>query len=210
MRVARQGLGRGCGDQGRVPVHDHALTRHRHGRRHQLRPGLAAIGTMREAHAVHHAGNGHGSGTLHVAVVHHQGPGEEIRGAAVACERIVGRVQAARRAHAEVHHPGAAFVGAPQHHAAAGGHAAHPRLHHPQGEGSGHGGIHGIAACSQHRRTHVSGPPMLRGHHASFGGHHMFANVLGIGEVVSVLGHAGFRSSSVVSKAAHHQRREMR
>ena len=120
-----------------------------------------------------------------VAVVQHRGPGEEILGdGAAAGERIVGRIERHRRAHAVVDHAGAAFAGAPQHHGAAGGRPAHPGLDHADGEGDRDGGVHRVAAGIEHGRADFGRAAVRRGDHAAAGGDHRFADDLGAGKVI--------------------------
>ena len=140
---------------------------------------------MREAHAGDDARHRDGGGAAHVAVVEHRRPGEQILGGpAAGRERIVGRIERHRRAHAVVDHAGAVFTGAPQHHGAAGGGPAHPGLDHADRERDGDGGVDRIAAGVEHARADLRRAAMRGRHHATAGGDDDFADDLGAGEVV--------------------------
>ncbi len=172
------------GEQRGEPVDQQAFLRERHGGRDEVAPGHAAVFRMGEAHAGDHARHGDGGGALDVAVVEHRGPGEQLLGRLAAGERIVGRIERQRRAHAVVDHAGAAFIGAPQHHGAAGGRPAHPGLDHADRERHGDGGIDRVAAGVEHARADL-GRAAVRGRdHAAARGDHGFADDLGAGEVV--------------------------
>jgi hypothetical protein len=120
-----------------------------------------------ELHARDHAGHRDCGRALHVAVVLHQGPGEEVLRLAALGERIVGRIQGARRAHAVVDRVRARLVRAPDLHAAARGEAAHPGLDHADRKGGRDRGVDRVAARLEHRCTHFRGPPVLGRDHAA-------------------------------------------
>ena len=139
---------------------------------------------MRFFHAGDHAGHRDRAGTVHVAIVFHPRPREQVGGGAVAGQRIILDAQAARRAHAVVDHFIAVLARAIEHHRAAAAEAAHPRLQRPERKGGRDHSIDAVAAGGQHLGADLCGFSRLRGDDAAFGGHRGFADLLGVGELV--------------------------
>ena len=183
--VGRERARRRGGEQRREPVDQQALLRQRHRGRDEIAPRQAAVFGVREAHAGDHARHRHGGRALHVAIVDHRGPGEQVLGGSAAGrKRIVGRIERHRRAHAVVDHAGAALAGAPQHHGAAGRRPAHPGLDHAERKRDRDRGIDRIAAGFEHAGADLGGAAVGGGHHAAAGGDDGLADDLGAGEVV--------------------------
>jgi hypothetical protein len=139
---------------------------------------------VRERHARDDAGNGDRARALHVAIVLDARPGEQI-GRFAAHDGVIRRIQSAGRAHAVVDDVGLRLGGAPQHHAAAGRHAAHPGLHHADRERRGDRGVDRVAARLEDRGADFGGALVLRRDHAAARRDDTLANQLRVGEVVA-------------------------
>jgi len=87
---------------------------------------------------------------MHIAVVLHPRPRENVGRCAIAGKRIVFDAQARRRAHAVVDHLIAVLAGAIEHHRPATADAAHPRFQHAKRKGGRNHRIDAIAARRQY------------------------------------------------------------
>ena len=148
------------------------------------REGIDAAKELRKRHPGNHAWNGERRSAQHIAIVLHQRPGEEVGRLAFPGERIVGRVELARRTHAVVHGVRCGVAGAPDLHAAARGESAHPGLDHANGEGGGDGRVDRVAARFEHCSADLGRASVLCRHHAAARRHDGLADDLRVREVI--------------------------
>jgi len=186
--IARKPARRRGDDQGGVPVDMQSLARKPDRRLQQLAPRHDAEARMRDPHPIHQPRHGDRRRPLHVAVVHHRLPGEQIARLARARERVVGRIEPARRAHPVIDRVGPPLVRAPDHHRAAAGGTAHPRFGHAHGEGHRDGRVDGVAAGRKRFGADRRRASMLGGDDAALGLHQDLADLLGSGKVAFHVG----------------------
>ena len=186
--IARQRARVCTGQQRCIKVDDQTILGELGGRRHEVAPGQASEQAVRQIHARHHAGHGNRSCAEDVAVIDDRRPWEQVGRFTQAAQGVIGRVELARRTATEVDDLGAALLRAVEHHGAARGGAAHPGLHHADGERRGDCGIHGIAAGLEHCGADLGRTLVLRRDHAPARGDDRLAHDLGIGEIVDHVG----------------------
>ena len=112
------------------------------------------------------AGYSNGIRAVHVAVVLHRGPGEQVTGVA-SNEGKVCRIQGARRDRPEIDHLHAFFFGQIHQHEAHTAQPAVPGLYGCECQPGGDGGINGVAARLEDFDTRFTGDAVLCGDDAA-------------------------------------------
>src|SRR6478609_9424252 len=182
--VTPQVDGRARNHQRGPPVHCKALTGERNARGQQFLPrhfGMAAVGFL---HARDHAGHRDRAGAVDVAVVLDPLPWEQVGRRSVR-QRVIFQSQAAGCAHAVIDHFMTVLARAVEHHRAAAAKPAHPGLQHAERKRGRDHGIDAVAARRQHFGADLRGFTRLRGNDAALGRRRRFADLLGVGKLVT-------------------------
>ncbi len=149
-----------------IPVDRDALFGEIDGRLHDFSQLHAAEFLERETETVDVTGHRHRQRPVHVAVILHRGPAEQIAGDA-AGQRIVGGIERARRDRTEIDHCDAVFFREINQHEADAAEAAVPRLDRGEREAGRDRRIHGVAAGGENARAGLPGNAILRGDDAA-------------------------------------------
>jgi hypothetical protein len=152
--------------QREIPIDGHAFVGELDGGLYDVGESHGAEVFERRVQAVHLPGDSNGVRPVHVAVVFHRRPGEEIARVA-AGERIVRRVQCARRDRSEVHHVHPVLFRQVHEHEPYAAQAAVPRLYGGERKSRRNRCIDGIAACGKHLPARHAGDPVLSGDDAA-------------------------------------------